>query len=59
MDALIRRLGQEDGQDMVEYALLLGFLSVGVFAALVLARDAIIAVWVMVTDIVLNAAALL
>ena len=44
---------------MVEYALLVGFLSLGIFIALVAARDAIIAVWTLVTNIMFSVAALI
>jgi Flp pilus assembly pilin Flp len=56
----LRRVGHEaSGQDMVEYALLVGFLSLGIFIALVAARDAIIAVWTLVTNIMFSVAALI
>ena len=45
-----RVVREDEGQDMVEYALLVGLISVAAIAALLLARDAIIALWTAVTD---------
>jgi Flp pilus assembly pilin Flp len=44
-----RVVREEEGQDMVEYALLVGLISVAAIAALILARDAIITLWNAVT----------
>jgi pilus assembly protein Flp/PilA len=46
---LNRVVREEEGQDMVEYALLVGLISVAAIAALILARDAIITLWDAVT----------
>ena len=48
--ALLERMVREDeGQDMVEYALLVGLISVAAIAALVTARGAINDLWTAVT----------
>ena len=48
--ALFARIVREDdGQDMVEYALLVGLISVAAIASLILARDAITTLWTAVT----------
>jgi len=39
----------EDGQDMVEYALLIGLISIVAVAALMTAGDAVVALWDRVT----------
>ncbi len=36
---------EEDGQDMVEYALLIGLISVVAVASLIIAGDAVVALW--------------
>jgi len=46
---LNRVVREEEGQDMVEYALLVGLISVAAIAALITARGAIIALWGAVT----------
>jgi Flp pilus assembly pilin Flp len=44
--ALLKRLAREqDGQDMVEYALLLGLISIVAVAALILAGQEILNIW--------------
>ena len=45
-----RIVREEEGQDMVEYALLVGLISVAAIAALVTARGAINTLWTAVTD---------
>ena len=50
VDFLRRAVRDEDGQDMVEYALLVGLISVAAIAALVTARGAINTLWTAVTD---------
>ena len=54
MDAFVtflnRVVREEEGQDMVEYALLVGLISVAAIAALVTARGAINTLWTAVTD---------
>ena len=48
--ALFARIVREDdGQDMVEYALLVGLISVAAIAALITARGAINTLWTAVT----------
>ena len=47
---LNRVVREEEGQDMVEYALLVGLISVAAIAALVTARGAINTLWAAVTD---------
>jgi pilus assembly protein Flp/PilA len=47
---LNRVVREEEGQDMVEYALLVGLISVAAIAALITARSAINALWKAVTD---------
>ena len=42
---LKRVLREQEGQDMVEYALLLGLISIVAVAALILAGQEILAVW--------------
>jgi Flp pilus assembly pilin Flp len=63
MEALIKHVKLvshgESGQDMVEYALLVGFLSLGVVAALFAGGAAINAVWTLVTDVLNSVTALL
>jgi Flp pilus assembly pilin Flp len=53
MDAFVtfvnRVVREEEGQDMVEYALLVGLISVAAIAALLLARTAIQDLWNAVT----------
>ena len=44
-----RVVREDEGQDMVEYALLVGLISVAAIAALILARDAIVTLWNAVT----------
>jgi Flp pilus assembly pilin Flp len=46
---LNRVVREEEGQDMVEYALLVGLISVAAIAALITARQAIIDLWAAVT----------
>ena len=46
---LNRVVREEEGQDMVEYALLVGLISVAAIAALITARGAINALWGAVT----------
>ena len=36
---------EEDGQDMVEYALLIGLISVVAVASLIIAGDAVVSLW--------------
>ncbi len=49
VEFLNRVVREEEGQDMVEYALLLGLISVAAVAALVAARGSINALWAAVT----------
>jgi pilus assembly protein Flp/PilA len=56
---LNRVIREEEGQDMVEYALLVGLISVAAIAALLLARDAINALWDAVTAALDSATAVL
>jgi pilus assembly protein Flp/PilA len=46
---ITRVVREEEGQDMVEYALLVGLISVAAIAALILARNAIVTLWNAVT----------
>ena len=58
--AFFERIVREDeGQDMVEYALLVGLISVAAVAALVTARGAINALWTAVTGALATATAAL
>jgi pilus assembly protein Flp/PilA len=63
MDAFVtfvnRVVREEEGQDMVEYALLVGLISVAAIAALLLARTAIQDLWTAVTDALDDATAAL
>lgn len=54
-----RVVREEEGQDMVEYALLVGLISVAAIAALLLARTAIQQLWTAVTDALNDATAAL
>jgi pilus assembly protein Flp/PilA len=40
-----RIMREEEGQDMVEYALLIGLISVVAVASLILAGDAVVQLW--------------
>ena len=51
-----RVVREEEGQDMVEYALLVGIISVAAIAALIAARGSVIAVWNAVTAALATAA---
>ena len=54
-----RIVREEEGQDMVEYALLLGLISVAAVASLLLARTAVNALWTAVTGALATATAAL
>ena len=41
----LQSLQQEEGQDLVEYALLLGLISIVAVAAIILAGDAVSEIW--------------
>jgi pilus assembly protein Flp/PilA len=56
---LNRVVREEEGQDMVEYALLVGLISVAAIAALITARGAINALWGAVTAALADATAAL
>ena len=50
-----RFVREEEGQDMVEYALLLGLISIVAVAAIILAGDAVNALWEAVTTALTDA----
>lgn len=50
---------EREGQDMVEYALLIGLISVVAIAALIVAGDAVVALWAAVTTALATATAAL
>lgn len=54
-----RIVREDDGQDMVEYALLIGLISVVAIAALILAGTAVTTLWTAVTDALADATAAL
>ena len=54
-----RIVREDDGQDMVEYALLVGLISVAAIAALILARTAIVTLWNALTAALATATAAL
>lgn len=49
VDFVNRIVREDEGQDMVEYALLVGLISVAAVAALIAARGSINALWAAVT----------
>lgn len=42
---LLQNLKPEDGQDLVEYALLLGLISIVAIASIIIAGDAVSQIW--------------